>query len=187
MRRPRGGCGGRRCRAASSLGTSRPILLPDGSAGAGGRNLTRNLRRKARTLAPSAARPFLFPPSYGFGPRGLSPARLAFPAHQRLHDRFDGGFGGSGRDGGCGLYIYLAYASDARFGRSHNRAFGFSNKAFPGHGWSPIQRREHLAVACKCRTERFRSVPSRKHSAGETFSTQHKGERCYEQESQETR
>src|SRR6478672_10862771 len=89
------------------IGNLPGILLPDGSAGTGGRNLTRNLRRKARTLAPSVARPFLFPPSYGFGPRGLSPARLAFPAHQRLHDRFDGGFGGSGRDGGCGLYIYL--------------------------------------------------------------------------------
>jgi hypothetical protein len=55
-----------------------------------------------------------------------SSAGGTFAAAQRPHDRFDGGFGGSGRSGRCGPDRDFLYASGARFGGPDNRALGFA-------------------------------------------------------------
>jgi hypothetical protein len=86
----------------------------------------------------------------------FSPAGDTFAAAQGPHDRFDGGFGGSGRSGRCGPDRDFLYASGARFGRL-------------GHRCSPRKGRKYCAVdhaaprnmrpaLVKCRNECFRSA-----------------------------
>jgi hypothetical protein len=44
-----------------------------------------------------------------------------------------------------------------------------------------------IVAGWECSSQAFVPPLTRKHPASETFSTQHKGERCYDKESQETR